>query len=111
MTREQLAVSALVDALKRSTRATPALKILAWPKYADRELRPQARPDGSILLTLKKFGYEYKHRGRKLKTPPPADTTAIQAALNTALAPGYSIQAVEDCGTYIKITLGGNKHV
>lgn len=102
---EQLAVAALVDALDRSTRATPALKIFARPRYPGRELRPQARPDG-FTLALYKLGWNYKFRGKKpAKIPPPADTTAILAALNAALAPGYTITAVTDQGEYITIIL------
>lgn len=105
------AMAALVEAINAPTRP-PALQTLACPKYPERELKPQVRPDGSISFTLSKWGWEYKHRGpRPLKTPPPADTAAIHTALNAALAPGYSVQTVEDCGTFIKITLGGNQRV
>lgn len=106
MTPERIAAAALVDALDRSTGATPALRILARPKYPMRELSPQVRPDGSISLTLAKWGWNYKFRGKKpAKIPPSADTTAILAALNAALAPGYTISTITDEDKHITIIL------
>ena len=104
---EAEAVTALVEALdrSRSTRATPALSILARPRYPLRELRPETLPGGSsVMLSISKWGWHYKRKTpRPSKTPPPADTDAIRAALNAALSPGLSITAAVDHGEYITI--------
>ena len=99
------AVNALVDALDASTGATPALRVLARPRYPMRELRPQARPDGSVALSAIKRGWEYKYRGPRPTAPPPADTGKIMDALNAALPPGLTITAAVDHGEYIIIII------
>lgn len=93
-------MAALVDALNSSTRP-PALYPLARIKYPMRELRPVVNADGSLSVKLAKWGYEYKHRGKKPTFPYPVDTAAIQAALNSALSDGYQVTAAENCKTYI----------
>lgn len=105
------AAAALVDALNRSARASPALSSLARPKYPMRELRPQVQPDGSVTLSISKQGWEYKHRGPRPNAPPPADTEGIKQALSALIAPGLAVQAVEDHTTCITVTIGGKDHV
>ncbi len=100
-------IAALVDAVNSSTRP-PALRPLARIKYPERELQPQVSPDGT-LFTLAFYGWEYKHRGPRPKTPPPIDPAAVQAALNAALPDGLSVIAVQDYGKYLKIIVQGGK--
>lgn len=99
------AAAALVEALYASTGATPALRGLWLPRYPLRELHPQAQPDGSVVCRISKRGYGYKDHTPTPKTPPPADTAAIRAALNAALHPGLTITAAVDHGEYITITM------
>lgn len=101
------AVDALVVALDAATGATPALRVLARPHYPRRELVPQARPDGSVALTLAKWGFGYKHHRScpRPHAPPPADTGKIMDALNAALPPGLTITAAVDHGEYIIIIM------
>ena len=94
----------LVEVLNAPTRP-PALRPLAFIKYPGRELQPQANPDGTATVTLALYGWEYKHRGPRPKTPPPIDPAAVQAALNAALPDGLSVIAVQDHGTKISIKI------
>ena len=93
--------AALVEVLNAPTRP-PALRPLARIKYPERELQPQVSPDGT-LFTLAFYGWEYKHRGPRPKTPPPIDPAAVQAALNDALPDGLSVIAVRDRGKFIEV--------
>lgn len=104
MTPEDKAVCALMDAMRSSIGASPALKIFAWPKYPYRELRPTVNPDGSVRLVLSKWGWEYKHRGPRPKTSPTANTAVIHRILNAALI-GFTITNITDEGRSITITL------
>ena len=99
-------VAALVEVLNAPTRP-PALWPLAFIKYPGRELQPQANPDGTATatVTLALYGWEYKHRGPRPKTPPPIDPVAVQAALNAALPDGLSVIAVQDHGTKITVKI------
>lgn len=96
-------VAALVEVLNAPTRP-PALRPLARIKYPERELQPQVSPDGT-LFTLAFYGWEYKHRGPRPKTPPLIDPAAVQAALNAALPDGLSVIAVQDHGTKITVKI------
>ena len=98
--------AALVEVLNAPTRP-PALRPLAFIKYPGRELQPQANPDGTATVTLAFYGWEYKHRGPRPKTPPPIDPAAVQAALNAALPDGLSVIAVQDHGRQVAIQLKG----
>ena len=62
--------AALVEVLNAPTRP-PALRPLARLKYPGRELQSQVNPDGTATVTLALYGWEYKHRGPRPKTPPP----------------------------------------
>ena len=95
--------AALVEVLNAPTRP-PALRPRARIKYPERELQPQVSPDGT-LFTLAFYGWEYKHRGPRPKTPPPIDPAAVQAALNAALPDGLSVIAVQDHGTKITVKI------
>lgn len=97
-------VAALVEVLNAPTRP-PALRPLARIKYPERELQPQVSPDGTATVTLRKWGFEYKHRGSRPKTPPPIDPAAVQAVLNDALPDGLSVIAVQDHGTKITVKI------
>ena len=101
-------VAALVEVLNAPTRP-PALRPLARIKYPERELRPQVCPDGT-LFTLALYGWEYKHRGPRPKTPPPIDPAAVQAALNAALPDGLSVIAVQDHHTKIIVKIKEEVH-
>ena len=101
-------VAALVEVLNAPTRP-PALRPLARIKYPERELQPQVSPDGT-LFTLAFYGWEYKHRGPRPKTPPPIDPAAVQAALNAALPDGLSVIAVQDHHTKIIVKIKEEVH-
>ena len=60
---------------------------------------------GTATVTLALYGWEYKHRGPRPKTPPPIDPAAVQAALNAALPDGLSVIAVQDHGTKITVKI------
>ena len=96
--------AALVEVLNAPTRP-PALRPLAHLKYPGRELQPQVNPDGTTAVTLALYGWEYKHRGPRPKTPPPIDPAAVQAALNAALPDGLSVIAVQDHHTKIIVKI------
>ena len=96
--------AALVGVLYASTRP-PALRPLAFIKYPGRELQPQANPDGTATVALALYGWEYKHRGPRPKTPPPIDPAAVQAAFNAALPDGLSVVAVQDRNSKIIIKI------
>ena len=100
--------AALVEVLNAPTRP-PALWPLARIKYPERELQPQVSPDGT-LFTLAFYGWEYKHRGPRPKTPPPIDPAAVQAALNAALPDGLSVIAVQDHHTKIIVKIKEEVH-
>lgn len=100
--------AALVEVLNAPTRP-PALRPLARIKYPERELQPQVSPDGT-LFTLAFYGWEYKHRGPRPKTPPPIDPAAVQAALNAALPDGLSVIAVQDHHTKIIVKIKEEVH-
>lgn len=85
----------LVGGLNASTRP-PALHPLAYIKYPGRELQPRQQSDGSVTVSLAKFGFEYKHRGPKPKLLP-IDPEAIRATFNTALSgSGFQVRSVQD---------------
>ena len=100
--------AALVGVVNAPTRP-PALRPLARIKYPERELQPQVSPDGT-LFTLAFYGWEYKHRGPRPKTPPPIDPAAVQAALNAALPDGLSVIAVQNHGTKITVKIKEEVH-
>lgn len=83
----------------------PALSVLSWPRYPLRELRPQLTNDGTVVLTVAKFGYGYKHRGPRPREPPVADIRGIREVLNMALDPAYQIVEVQDQGREILIMI------
>lgn len=97
-------VAALVGAINSPTRS-PALWPLAPVKYPSRELQPRLLPDGSISVRLALYGWEYKHRGPRPKTPPGLNLAAIQAVLSAALPDGIAVAAVENYGKYIMIQI------
>lgn len=59
----------------------PALGTIARLMYPPRGLVPLEQDNGGLLAVLFKWGYEYKHRGPKPKTPPPADCKGIRGIL------------------------------
>ena len=99
-------MAVLVGALNSPTRP-PALWPLAFVRYPMRELRPTLNADGSISVRLALYGWEYKHRGPRPKSPPPVDPTAVQAVFNTAFPDGIIVTDVQDYATYIQIKIGG----
>lgn len=107
MDQEQV-IAALVEVINAPTRP-PALRSLAYIKYPTRELQPQVNPDGSLTVTLALYGWEYKHRGPRPKTPPHIDPVAVQAALNAVLLDGLSVTAVQDHGTKITVKIKEEK--
>lgn len=76
---------------------------LAFVKYPTRELRIKSLSNGDVEATLSKYGFEYKHRGSKPKTPPPVDLEYTAAVITRAIAPDFSLISIEDIGTAIKI--------
>ena len=101
-------VRALVEVINAPTRP-PALQPLAYIKYPPKELRPQVNPDGSLTVSLAFYGWEYKHKGPRPKTPPHIDTVAVQAAFNAVLPDGLTVIAVQDHGKHIILTVQGGK--
>ena len=97
-------VAALVGALNSPTRP-PALWPLALVKYPSRELQPRLLPGGSISVRLALYGWEYKHRGPRPKTPPELNLAAIQTVLSAALPDGITVTAVEHNGENIIVKL------
>ena len=97
-------IAALVEAINAPTRA-PALSALAWVRYPTRELRPIMADDGTLSVTLALWGWEYKHKGPRPPVPPPVDVAAVLAALSAVMPEGVKIRTVENCGTYIKISM------
>ena len=97
-------VAALVGALNSPTRP-PALWPLAPVKYPDRELQPRLLSDGSISVRLALYGWEYKHRGPRPKTPPELNLAAIQTVLSAALPDGIAVAALENYGIYILLKM------
>ena len=97
-------VAALVGALNSPTRP-PALWALAPVKYPSRELQPRLLPGGSISVRLALYGWEYKHRGPRPKTPPELNLAAIQAVLSAALPDGIAVAALENYGIYILLKM------
>lgn len=97
------AVAALVSAWR--TINDPALAVLTWPRYPRRELRPVSNADGSVTLTISKFGYGYKRRGPKPREPPVADLARICALFNIALNPGCHVRDIQDRGKTVNIVL------
>lgn len=102
---EQEAVDFLLNALRDSS-GSPPLSVLSYPLYPGREFMPVALPDGSMCLTLSKYGWHYKRRGKRLtKTPYPADTLAIQRVLNSSLPDSVLIRSVVDKGTAVEVIM------
>ena len=97
-------VAALVGAINSPTRS-PALWPLAPVKYPSRELQPRLLPDGSISVRLALYGWEYKHRGPRPKTPPELNLAAIQTVLSAALPDGIAVAALENYGIYILLKM------
>lgn len=79
----------------------PALGTIARLMYPPRGLVLLEQDNGGLLAILFKWGYEYKHRGPKPKTPPPADCEGIRELL-TGRFPGVKI-TVEDYGPQVYI--------
>lgn len=83
----------------------PVMAPLAFPHYAFRELRPQQLADGAVSLTVSKWGFGYKHRCRRPKSPPPVDTRGVRKLLTPHLPSGVTIRSVTDEGGEIKVIL------
>lgn len=81
----------------------PALGTIARLMYPPRGLVLLEQDNGSITAVLFKWGYQYKHRGPKPKTPPPADCEGIREILTKRL-PGVKI-TVEDHGPQVYIIM------
>jgi len=100
--------AALGDALNSSPRP-PALAGLSRPRYPMRELMPQRNTDGTMTVHVAKWGWEYKHRGPRPASPAPINPAAVRDTLASVMPDGVTIQAVEDHGTFITITLQETK--
>lgn len=103
---ERMDVHSIVAALGNAINSFPrplAFAGLARLKYPERELIPQELPDGTMSVRLAKYGWEYKHRGPRPKTPYPSNSAAVRDALAQFMPKGVTIQRVEDCGTYLQI--------
>lgn len=100
--------AALVEAINAPTRP-PALRSLAYIKYPTRELQPQVNSEGSLAVSLALYGWEYKHKGPRPKTPPHIDPVAVQASLNAVLPDGLTVIAVQDHGKHIILIVQGGK--
>ena len=78
---------------------------IAYIKYPTRELKLHTLPNGDVEATLSKYGWEYKHRGSKPKTPPFVDLKYTAAVLTCSFTPDYVLVSIEDIGTAIKIII------
>ena len=94
---------AVVDVVNDSTRP-PALKALAYIKYY-RECQCQELPNGCYSVRLALWGYEYKHRGPRPKTPPEIDAEQIRLVLNALLPGDLYVAVVENHQTYIHLII------
>ena len=103
MVDREKVVAALVGALNDPHRPT-ALYPLARIKYPMREIQPVCQ-DSTIMLTLKKYGYEYKHRGPRPKTAPVIQADKIRQILNNALSPVFIVESIEDTETSVILTV------
>lgn len=90
----------------------PALWPLAYVKYPPRELRPIRHPDGSFIVEVSLYGFEYKHRGPRPKAPPTVDAEAIRHTLNEMLPDDLYVAAAEARHTCVLLTLheGDDSH-
>ena len=95
---------ALVGVLNAPTRP-PALRPLARLKYPPRGLFLIPNPDGPLTATMAKWGFQYKCRSPRPKSPPTIDPAAMMEAFNSALPDGLSVIAVEDRGRQVAIQL------
>ena len=78
---------------------------LSHLKYPLKELKFHTLPNGDLEATLPKYGFEYKHRGSKPKTPPFVDLKYTAAVLTCSFTPDYVLVSIEDIGTAIKIII------
>lgn len=101
---QEKVIAALVEVINAPTRP-PALRSFARLRYPVRQLRPQSSQDGLLSVSLAVYGWEYKHKGPRPKTPPHIDPVAVQAALNAALPDGLVVIAVQDYGKKLQITI------
>lgn len=87
---------------------TSPLSVLANPLYPERQIRLTFESKEIAIITLAKYRFEYKHRGRRPSTPPPADTDGILSVLRDEKDlrdGGLRAICVEDKGTYVTIKL------
>jgi|GEM_PF-6464661 len=82
-----------------------AFKDIARLKYAYKELRFEQLGQNQCRVTLSKYGFEYKHRGKRPKEYPEVNTDRLAAAINNKLPAGYYIVGCVDEGPDIIITL------
>ena len=108
MSNEETAANALAAVMDVPIRDSP-LGQFPRPRYIMREMHPKEYPDGRIALTLYKWGWNYKFRGKRpFHTPPKADTQGITRYLQTHPLFPYQVISVEDNGKYITIFLWRN---
>lgn len=99
-------ITALVGVLNApATSRAPALYPLARMKYPQRELNPQVHSDGTISVTLALYGWEYKHRGPRPRSPVSLNLPAIQEAIQKGLPSGLAVIGIKNYGTKIEIFL------
>ena len=84
----------------------PAFDTIARLMYPPRGISLLEQEDGVLLVIVKKWGFQYKHRGPKPKVPPPADCEGIRQVLSQQLAE-VEIISVEDHGSQVWVFIKG----
>lgn len=102
ITSEEQICAALVDVLNNASTRPRGLGYILYPP---RGLNIHTLPNGDVEVALPKYGYTYKFKGSKPKTPPVVDLEYTATILTQALAPDFILTSVEDIGTAIKITI------
>lgn len=96
-------IAALVEIINAPPgQRPPAFDTIARLMYPPRGIALLEQEDGVLLVIVKKWGFQYKHRGPKPKVPPPADCEGIRQILSEQM-PGIKIVAVEDHGPQVWI--------
>lgn len=99
-----LVLTALVEVINASPRPKSLFPI-AYIKYPRRELQPKLLEDGSCVVKLSLYGWEYKHRGKRLQNPTEINTEEIRNALNKELPENLKVVSVEFNKTYLEVSI------
>ena len=100
-------IAALVEIINAPPgQRPPAFDTIARLMYPPRGISLLEQEDGVLLVIVKKWGFQYKHRGPKPKVPPPADCEGIRQVFSQQLAE-VEIISVEDHGSQVWVFIKG----